>query len=287
VERWPVTQRPWLARAASTVRIRARRLLNPLDRLLRSGQPLLPPAHLRIHYYGSWNLQVFAAACDGARAELFSHGLRPDHRILDVGSGIGNLAIGLKDFCRNGYDGLEIDRESVEWCQTHISTVYPSFRFHRADVVNAAYNPLGAREPSSYRFPFADATFDIVYLASVFTHMHPDDVLHYLTQISRLLRPDGMCVASLFLLNEQSRQGIESGRSFMTFPHRSISDEYRLHDVSRPEAAVAIEESFIQEAYQTAGLTIKNIRRGLWWNGTPNDQDVIVSSPSPKEDTPG
>jgi SAM-dependent methyltransferase len=268
-----------LLRAATSVRIRARRLLNPLDRLLYSEQSLVPPAHLRIHYYGSRNLQVFAAACQGARTELLSHGLRPDHRILDVGSGIGNLAIGLKDFCRNGYDGLEIDREAVKWCQTHISPVYPSFRFHRADVVNSAYNPLGTQEVLGYRFPFADATFDVVYLGSVFTHMHPDDVLHYLTEISRVLRRDGMCVSSVFLLNEHSRRGIESGKSFMTFPHRSISDEYRLHDISRPEAAVAIDESFVKEAYRTAGLTIKSVRRGLWWSGTPSDQDVIVSTP--------
>ncbi len=286
MDRWPVSRRPWWRRTASFVRVRARRLLSFVDPLLHPGQPLLPPAHLRIHCYGSSHPGAFARACDAARLELLYHGLRPDQRVLDVGSGIGNLAVGLKDYLRNGYEGVEIDKEAVSWCQTHISPLYPSFRFHWADILNTAYNPFGTQEASRYRFPFADATFDVIYLASVFTHMHPDDVVHYLTEVSRLLRPDGMCVASVFLLSRDSREGITSGRSFMTFPFQSMSDDYRLHDASRPESAVAIDEAFLRDAYDAAGLSIRNIRPGLWWNGKINDQDVILSTLGPQSDTP-
>ena len=59
------------------------------------------------------------------------------------------------------------------------------FRFHRADVASEAYNPEGAAPSSTYRFPFRDWSFDFIFLSSVFTHMLPDAVEHYLHEIAR------------------------------------------------------------------------------------------------------
>jgi SAM-dependent methyltransferase len=253
-------------------------LLNPIDRLRQRGTAIpLPPAHLRIHYYGSWRPEAFVAACDSARAEIMSHGLRPDERLLDVGSGIGNLAMSLLDYS-HAYDGFDVDREAVAWCAECITPRRPSFEFHFADVHNEAYNPGGRQQASSYRFPFGEATFDVIYVASVFTHMHPDDVQHYLCEISRVLTPAGRCIASAFLLNSETRKGIDAGASFISFAAAEKTDLYRLHDATRPEAAVAIDEGFVRNAYQTAGLTITAVRRGEWWSGKRHDQDVITAT---------
>ena len=152
-------------------------------------------------------------------------------------------------------------------------------RFHRADVASGAYNPHGLEPAEAYRFPFADQSFDFIFLASVFTHMMPDAVEHYLHEISRLLAPGGVCVASYFLLNDETRAGINTGLSFMSFGVEHPSGLGRLHDADMPEAAVALEETFVRRVHEQAGLRIRDVRRGGWWNGRAHDQDVITVVP--------
>jgi SAM-dependent methyltransferase len=252
-----------------------------IDRIARwRDDAILPPAHLRIYYYRTWDRKRFARACEDARTELMLQGLQPEHRVLDVGSGIGNLALGLVGYLRGGYDGVEIHREAVEWCQREITPRHPQFRFHRADIVSRAYNPRGGVSARGYRFPFHDHSFDFILLASVFTHMLPDQVEHYVAEISRLLKPGGVCVASYFLLNDESRAGVEAGRSFMTFHVPHTSGVCRLHDEAVPEAAVAFEETFVRAIHQRAGLRVRDLRRGKWWSGVAHDQDVLAVTPN-------
>jgi SAM-dependent methyltransferase len=264
-----------VARPARQILYRGANLIDPLVHPDPTG--LLPPAHLRIYYYGSWAPDLVTRAGENARIELTSRGLRPGHRVLDIGSGIGNLALALKDHLTGGYDGLEIHPEAVAWCQRTISPRYPSFRFHRANVASGAYNPDGAEPASAYRFPFPDRTFDFILLASVFTHMLPDEVVQYLREISRVLKPDGTCVSSFFLLNDQTRRSVQEGRSFMRFDVVHPSGVYRLHDASVPAAAVAYEESFVETIHRESHLRIREIRRGQWWSGAAHDQDVLTT----------
>jgi SAM-dependent methyltransferase len=200
--------------------------------------------------------------------------------VLDIGSGIGNLALALAPDLSGTYDGLEIHPEAVAWCRAAISSRYPRVRFQHADIFSSAYNPNGRLTAAGYRFPFADASFDFVYLGSVFTHMLPADVAHYLSEIGRVLAPGGTCAASVFLLNDGRRADVEAGRSFMRFPFVDRSGLARLHDAGRPEAAIAIEESFVIDACARAGLRVERIRRGDWWTGRADDQDVITAMPA-------
>jgi SAM-dependent methyltransferase len=270
--------RPLWRRAARRVRDAAYWLATPVDRVVRwRDRARLPPAHLRIYYYRTWNPAAFVRQCQVTRAELVSRGLRPEHRLLDIGSGIGNLALALSDYLRGGYDGIEIHPEAVAWCQRAITPRHPAFRFHRADLVSRAYNPRGAGQASDYRFPFPDRRFDFVFLSSVFTHMLPDGVEHYIREIARVLAPGGTCVATFFLLNDQSRAAVEAGRSFMSFGVGHPSGLCRLHDAAVPEAAVALEETFVRRIHDAAGLRIADVRRGRWWSGERHDQDVVTA----------
>jgi SAM-dependent methyltransferase len=260
------------------------RIATVVDRLSDWGaHTLMPPAHLRIYYYRTLKREAFTRASEGAAAELISRGLRPEHRLLDIGSGIGNLAVGLTGYLRGGYDGVEIHPEAVAWCQQVVTRHHPRFRFHRADLFSRAYNPYGRGIASAYSFPFADNEFDVVFLGSVFTHMLPDAVEHYVHEISRVLAPDGICVASYFLLNQDSRAGVDAGRSFMSFSVEQPSRLCRLHDAATPEAAVALDEAFVRRIHAEAGLQIRDIRRGGWWGGLANDQDVLTAVRTSRE----
>src|SRR5262249_11790042 len=128
-----------------------------------------------------------------------------------------------------------------------------------------------------FRFPFADASFDFVYLGSVFTHMLPGDVVHYVGEIARVLAPGGTTAASFFLLNEDRRADVDAGRSFIPFPFRDASGRAPLPVRERPEAAIAIDETYVLGAYTRAGLAVERIRRGDWWKGSADDQDVITA----------
>ena len=270
-------KRPLWKRAARSARGGFYRLASVIERVA-GRDDLLPPAHLRVHYYGTWDRGRFVRACEDVKAELTSRGLRPEHRVLDVGSGIGNLALALAGYLHGGYHGVEIHPEAVAWCQQHISRAYPTFRFHRADLASHAYNPDGISSASSYRFPFPDQQFDVIFLGSVFTHMMPEAVEQYLREISRLLAPGGVCVATYFLLNDETRPGVDAGRSFMSFDVKHPSGVCRLHESAVPESAVAFEEAFVRQAHERAGLFIRDIRRGRWWSGIDHDQDVVTAA---------
>lgn len=272
------SRRRWKRLAGAARRALYRIASTPIDWVLHlRSDALLPPAHLRNYYYGTWSPARFARACEDVRTELTSRGLRPEHRVLDIGSGAGNLALGLIGYLHGGYDGIEIHPEAVTWCQQAITPRHPTFRFHRADVASPAYNANGRVSAVSYRFPFPSQRFDVIFLGSVFTHMMPDGVEHYLHEIARLLAPGGISVATYFLLNDETRAGIGAGRAFLSFEVEHASGLCRLHDADVPDAAVALEETFVRRVHEQAGLRISDVRRGRWWSGEAHDQDVVTS----------
>jgi SAM-dependent methyltransferase len=144
------------------------------------------------------------------------------------------------------------------------------------DLASRAYNPVGRASASSFTFPFSDASFDYVLLGSVFTHMLPADVEQYVREIGRLLAPGGVCVASWFLLNDDTRGAVDAGRGFISFDVPHGSGVCRLHDATVPEAAVAYDEPFVRRIHARAALQIDDVRRGGWWKGTQHDQDVLT-----------
>lgn len=207
-------------------------------------------------------------------------GLRATDRVLDVGCGVGRMAVPLTRYLtREGsYEGFDIVPEEVDWCRRAISSRFPNFRFQVSDIRNTEYNPGGKYDASDYKFPYGDASFDFVMLTSVFTHLLPAEIDNYLCQISRVLKPGGRCFATFFLLNENSLASLGSGRSTIRFG-RDLGG-YRVKDEKTPETAVAYNETWIQDLYQKHGLQIEGpIRYGSWSGrkGTPDYQDIVLS----------
>lgn len=238
--------------------------------------PLIPPRwlhHIGLGDYSAIGDEFFAYFC-----KLCA--LRPDERVLDIGCGTGRMALPLTAYLRDGtYDGLDIVAESVGWCERVYTPRHPNFRFHFADMRNDLYNPRGKYRARDYRFPFEAASFDFVFLTSVFTHMVAGDMENYLSEIGRVLRPGGRTLISYFLLNPDSERLIREGRSAHTF--RGEKDGYRTDRPDRPEVAVAYAESRVRDLYTRHGFEIREpVHYGTWCGRADGMswQDIMIAS---------
>lgn len=240
----------------------------------------LPPRHLMADVGGG----DFRAQGELHRRFFVELGcLEPGHSVIEVGCGVGRMAVPLTRFLHptGDYFGFDIVPEDIAWCQAQISPRFPNFQFALADVRNKTYNPDGRLAARDFRIPSADARFDFQLSTSVFTHMLPDDLRHYLAEIARVLRPGGRCLNTFFILNPESTDLIHARKSSQDFRYPLSG----CHVVSRvePEKAVAYTESDLRELFDASGLSIvEPIHFGAWCGRERfvGYQDMVVAERS-------
>jgi len=246
-----------------------------LDRLRGRTDPELPPKRLR-DWIGNGDFRAIGNEMVGYCREFAA--LEPSDRVLDIGSGIGRVAIPLTDYLdeRGSYDGVEIVQKGVTWCQENITPRHPRFRFHHADIHNITYNEHGTVRGEDYRFPFEDGSFDFAILTSVFTHLLPATVERYVSELGRLLSPGGRVMGTWFLLNEQSEKGLAEGRS--TFTMRHTYEIARTENARAPEDAIAYPEEHVRELFARNGMAIREPIHFGTWSGAASRiyQDIVV-----------
>lgn len=120
----------------------------------------------------------------------------------------------------------------------------------------------GKVSAATYELPYSDAEFDLVFLASVFTHLVPAEVQNYTKEIARLLKSGGRVLATVILLNPTSIRDVKSGKAAIAFPVEK--DSYRLRDESNPALGIAHKEEFIRRTFQDHGLNICEMSFGTW-----------------------
>jgi SAM-dependent methyltransferase len=243
------------------------------------GDTLTPPRGLA--FVGGGDFERTGREYLGYFTEL--GGLEPDHDVLDVGCGVGRMAAPLLTFLDEGgsYAGFDVGKEMVRWCEKRITSRRGDFRFTWAPVYNRKYNPFGTVAGAEYRFPYPDASFDFAFATSLFTHLTLPDAGHYLREIKRVLRPDGRCLLTFFILRPEALAEIDAGRVSLDFRHPI--DGGRTIDPREPEAATGFEVAPLQKLFADAGLAIDlPIRWGRWAND-PNGfagQDIVLASPA-------
>jgi ubiquinone/menaquinone biosynthesis C-methylase UbiE len=215
----------------------------------------LPPRRIRAGISPLW----FDFKDTGAdQLEFFTElcGLRPSHRVLDIGCGVGRIAIPLTRYLdsEGSYDGFDIAPAMISWCEEHISSEHPNFRFHLAHVNSSITGLNGGGKDSEYRFPFDDDEFDFVYAGSLFTHLTPAGAENYLREAARTLKPGGRVVSTFNLFNRASEQLVASRRLQQYWPNDF--GHYRTKEKDAPESNVSYDEEYVRRVHAEAGLRI-------------------------------
>jgi ubiquinone/menaquinone biosynthesis C-methylase UbiE len=242
------------------------------EKLIGKRTVLVPPKGLI--YTGSGDFleegQRVAARCVSAA------GLQPHHKILDIGSGMGRLAVALTDILdKNGaYEGFDVVENGVRWCQRNISSRHPNFQFHYIPLANDLYRADGA-DAATFKFPWNAGSFNVICANSLFTHLQPAETLQYLREIKRVMHPEGHCLSTFFLINQDSRVRLAKNTTF-NFPHDF--GHYHLMDEQVKAANVAYLENWLLQEAKLIGLEPLSIHYGRWCGrqDSTDFQDVIV-----------
>ena len=189
--------------------------------------------------------------------------VRPADYILDIGSGCGRVAIPFTRYLNRGiYRGFDVMLPMVEWCQQNISSRYPAFQFEHADLANTLYAKTGNGSAATYRFPYDDETFDVVFATSIFPHLLPDSARNYAREVRRVLREDGRALLTFYLLNDEFRRQRAAGDVAIPFSHEH--GPYSVMSEAEPERVLAFEEEYARGMLQMAGLAIAGFSYGSW-----------------------
>lgn len=244
----------------------------------RISSPAQPPAILEVGFNGG-------VAPDVARhysSILTAGGLPDTANILDMGCGFGRIAMALTQRLSPSqrYFGLDPNAEGIHWAKNNITPNFPNFTFQRSDIKSRPYNPDGVLKGHEFRFPFMDASLDLVFMISVLTHVDLATVANYLREAARTLKPDtGRLVATIFLTDDEVDRLLDAGRG-----HFRMATPYgpsRVENPANPELAIAHPRCVVLDILRSAGFAQSTVLNGHWSGRegtTPMDfQDLIIA----------
>jgi ubiquinone/menaquinone biosynthesis C-methylase UbiE len=257
-------------------RILARKLVFlPHDLMagLSKSERLHPPR--RLIYTGGGD---FVETGDRFVKYFIEHGgLDKNDNVLDIGSGIGRLAIPLTSYLSGdaSYNGFDVIAQGVDWCKENISVKHRHFNFHHIELKNDLYRNDGS-EAKEYRFPLEDQSQDFIFLISVFTHLVPEEMENYLSEIGRLLDSDKSCFATFFILDKENENRNPSFNFNYEYGHYSLMDD------KVKSANVAFEKDYLFKQIEKNHMHVEKYFPGHWRmpGGEKGDaldfQDILV-----------
>ncbi len=247
-----------------------------IDSLTGKRHPMVPPKGMVYTGAGDFlvesnrRLEQFKKYCD----------LKPDSAFLDIGSGIGRVAIPLTEYLdENGrYEGFDVVKMGVDWCKKKITAKHPNFNFQYIPLMNDLYRSKGM-DATNFKFPYPDNSFDCCIANSVFTHMLPEEVDNYMGEIARVLKPNGKALLTYFIIDDLAEANMNKHDGFK-FPFDK--GHYRLMDEKVQAANVAFMEDYFSNKL-VKGNKLQELHRirGFWSIGTRKTkdddfQDVVI-----------
>lgn len=257
------------------LRYKVRRIIYLPHDLFRKTNSLVPPKGLI--FTGSGNYLKVGQ-------DFFNYfkkygAITPDSSILDIGSGIGRMAIPFTTYLspQGKYQGFDIVKLGVDWCTNNISSRFPNFEFQLIPLKNDLYFSKTNEKAADLKFPYKEETFDFVFLTSVFTHMMPNDMENYIREIKRVLKKDKLCFATFFIMDAESKNSTNTNSS-KEFPYDYKN--YFLMDKTVKEANIAFDLDYIKTVLKKNDLEIVYFFKGNWsgiMNTELNEhQDILI-----------
>lgn len=220
-----------------------------------------------------------AIGCEFLRHFVELGGLRPQDRVLEIGCGIGRMALPLTQYLAapaGHYVGFDVVPAGIDWCRDNIAAAYANFEFLHLDFNNQLYNPEG-RLTEQGALPFADESVDFLFMTSVVTHLDPGYTTFYLREAARLLRPSGRLFVTAFVLDAANRALVAAKKARPAFHLEGPGPDY-IADRDHPMAAVAFDSDWFLGTARAQGLQLQRPIAFGHWSGrvAENFQDICV-----------
>lgn len=173
--------------------------------------------------------------------------------VFDFGCGCGRIA--RQFLCQTPrprrYVGIDIHKEMIGWCRSHLTQFAPEFVFEHHDVWNLGLGPENTRHSTS-PFPVEDGSFSLLVAHSVFTHLYREQTEFYLRETARILKPDGIARTTWFFFDRE------------TFPMLFDFQMTLFVNEIDPTNAVIYDWKWFLDAVRQAGLcVVKTIPPGI------------------------
>lgn len=250
-------------------------VLDALDAVRGRRDPLLPPRRNR-RFIGNGDFaKVGGEIVTFMQEEM---GLGRSNSVLDVGCGAGRIAVPLTSVLDDGcYLGFDIVQHAIDWSRETITARYPNFRFEHVDVRQEIYNPDGSLAADDFAFPAADATFDIIAMVGLISHLRPAELDNYLHETARVLRPGGTCLVTAYLVTDRVAANMTRGDTAFRFTHDR--GDHLVHSEDEPTYAIAYRLDYLRTVMARHGLAVGGEPRfGTWGSSAsrPASMDVMV-----------
>lgn len=221
-----------------------------------------PPAHLLARVVGHDDLIAFKTGGmklygDFLAAMARHRDPRSVRRILDWGCGCGRATVHfLNHLTELEVHGCDIDGEAIAWCRANLSA--------------GIFAAIGPMPP----LPYSDGYFDAIVSCSVFSHLKRDVQHLWLAELTRVLTPGGLLLASI--------HGMFAAT--ITYPP-ARADVVRLAGIvdDTPDFALGdvTELGYYTSTFQTREYTLREWSKHLWIvdyieAGMHNYQDLVV-----------
>ncbi len=205
--------------------------------------------------------------------------LRSSIKVLDFGCGVGRQ---LLHFCRDypspTYYACDVQPRSVDF----IRRAYP----HVIAYTSGFAPPLA----------YDDNHFDMVYSVSVFSHLHPDDHVPWLRELSRIVRPGGYAFLTIEgatavgrrMAKKVWRENPEKGvavleRDGVRFAEYADLEWHKAHEddkftgakyagITGSYGSTAMTPEYVREHWSGAGFEVKSVVEGV----IDRRQDAVV-----------